>query len=125
MINQVTLGGYLVSTPAISTSKAGNSWCEFGIDTKDKGRDGEQKDNIVTMTAFKANADLLAPLPGGTYVIVTGKLVSDTFTTDGKTISKLKVIAFSVEPMYFEYPTTDYPAQGAATDEDTDPFQDQ
>jgi len=59
------------------------------------------------MTAFKANADLLATLPGGTYVIVTGKLVSDTFTTDGKTTSKLKVIAFSVEPMYFEYPTTD------------------
>jgi len=126
MINQFQIGGYLMETPEVKTSNAGNSYCECRIDTKRKGRDGNTGPNVLTITAFKENADLLGQLSPGEYVALTGKIEDDSFETkEGKPIARFKLLAFSAASIQTN-PAPSPQAQGVAThDAAEDPFADQ
>jgi single-strand DNA-binding protein len=98
--NSVIIEGNLTRDVELRYTCSGTAIASLSIAYNDKytkGTEEIKQSHFFDVTAFKDVAEGCAKLSKGTLIRVEGKLVQDRWEKDGKTQSKVKIIAFSVE----------------------------
>lgn len=97
MINSVALLGNLTKDAELKYTKTGFSVMEFSLAVNErvkKGEDWEDRPSYIDCIMFGTRGEKLAPkLTKGTKVCVSGSLRQERWEKDGKTQSRIKVIA--------------------------------
>ena len=100
--NEVILEGNLCRDVEIKYANSGTAIASLSVaynDSYKKGNEYVKQSHFFDVTAFKDTALGCSGLTKGTLVHIEGKLSQDRWEKDGKTQSKVKIIAFKVEPM--------------------------
>jgi len=102
-INSVIIEGNLCRDVEMKYSNSGTAIAGLSVSYNDNYKRGEEwveQSYFFDVSAFKDTATACAPLTKGTLVHIEGKLTMDKWKdADGKDRSKVKIIAFKVEPM--------------------------
>ena len=102
-INSVIIEGNLCRDVEMKYSNSGTAIADLSIaynDNYKKGEEWVEQSYFFDVSAFRDTATACAPLTKGTLVHVEGKMTMDKWKdSDGKDRSKVKIIAFKVEPM--------------------------
>ena len=82
MLNKVILQGRLAAEPKQGQTKSGKTFTECFIAVEDnKSIDGKRKVNFFKAGAWSAKAEFISDyFSKGQYILVDGRLVSDTYT---------------------------------------------
>lgn len=101
-VNNVVIAGNLTRTPELKRTPGGTAVCDLGIaiNEKRKSQDGSfvEKVVFVEVACWRRTAETAAEhLSKGDPVLVEGKLDLDTWETDGKKHSRLKVICHRMQ----------------------------
>ena len=101
--NEVILEGNLCRDVEIKYANSGTAIASLSVaynDSYKKGNEYVKQGHFFDVTAFKDTALACSGLTKGTLVHIEGKLSQDRWKdADGKDRSKVKIIAFKVEPM--------------------------
>lgn len=101
-VNSVIIEGNLCRDVETKTTASGAFIASLSVaynDSYKKGNEYVKQSYFFDVTAFNDAARGCETLPKGTLVHIEGKLVQDRWEKDGKTQSRVKIIAFKVEPM--------------------------
>ena len=101
-INSVIIEGNLCRDVETKTTPSGAFIASLSIaynDNYKKGNEWVKQSHFFDVTSFNDTARGCASLTKGTLVHIEGKLSQDRWEKDGKTQSRVKIIAFKVEPM--------------------------
>lgn len=99
-LDQVIVKGFITKDVEVKTSKSGNAYARFRIGCNHWDRDKQQSEaSFFNVIAFGKNTDLLrAKGKKGQEIIVTGKLVSQTWKdVNGNTRETVSIKAFGIE----------------------------
>lgn len=92
-LNTVIIGGNLTRDPELRYSTEGVASCRFSI-AHNEGRDEVSFFNCV---AFRKTAENMGQYQKkGSFVTVEGRLKQNSYTKDGKEISRIEILAFKV-----------------------------
>jgi single-strand DNA-binding protein len=101
MLNQVTLIGNVTRDPQIRYLQSGVAVCDIGLALNKRvkiGENWEERASFVDVTCWKQNAEYAGEYIGkGDRILVVGELTQDTWESDGKKNSKIKVTADTVK----------------------------
>lgn len=101
-VNSVIIEGNLCRDVEIKYANSGTAIASLSVaynDSYKKGNEYVKQSHFFDVTAFKDTALGCSGLTKGTLVHIEGKLSQDRWEKDGKTQSKVKIIAFKVEPI--------------------------
>jgi single-strand DNA-binding protein len=104
MINSVIIEGNLTRDAEIKYSNSGTAIASLSVafnDNYKKGTEEIKQTSFFDVVAFKDVALSCASFTKGNAVHVEGKIVQDRWRdSDGKDRSKVKIVAFKIEPMF-------------------------
>lgn len=101
-VNSVILEGNLCRDVETKTTGSGLLIASFSLAYNDSYKKGDEyikQSHFFDVVAFRDAAKDCAGFTKGQLVHIEGKLSQDRWEKDGKTQSKVKIIAFKVEPM--------------------------
>jgi single-strand DNA-binding protein len=103
MVNSVIIEGNLTRDAEIKYSNSGTAIASLSLafnDNYKKGTEEIKQTSFFDVVAFKDVALSCASFTKGNAVHVEGKLVQDRWDKDGKVQSRVKIIAFQIDPMF-------------------------
>jgi len=112
--NEVKIGGNLTRDAELKYTNSGKAIARFSIahnSSYKKGETWEEEVSFFDVTVLGASAEKAGGLTKGSRVNLSGKLKQERWEKDGKTNSRVVIIAFTVEVM----PRTDKPNEAPPT----------
>ena len=98
-MNRVILSGEIGSDITLKKTATGQSLCNFSIEVKEKGKDGQERKYFFDCTAWGENAELINQYGfRGQHIAVDGKLQKSSYTNkDNQKVYKTSVYVMDVE----------------------------
>lgn len=98
-MNRVILSGEIGSDIVLKKTAAGQSLCNFSIEVKEKGKDGQERKYFFDCTAWGENAEHINQYGfRGQHIAVDGKLQKSSYTNkEGQKVYKTSVYVMDVE----------------------------
>lgn len=98
-MNRVILSGEIGSDIVLKKTAAGQSLCNFSIEVKDKGKNGQEHKYFFDCTAWGDNAEHINQYGfRGQHIAVDGKLQKSSYTNNsGQKVYKTSVYVMDVE----------------------------
>lgn len=98
-MNRVILSGEIGSDITLKKTTTGQSLCNFSIEVKEKGKDGQEHKSFFDCTAWGDNAEHINQYGfRGQYIAVDGKLQKSSYTNkDNQKVYKTSVYVMDVE----------------------------
>lgn len=98
-MNRVILSGEIGSDITLKKTAAGQSLCNFSIEVKDKGKNGQEHKYFFDCTAWGDNAEHINQYGfRGQHIAVDGKLQKSSYTNNsGQKVYKTSVYVMDVE----------------------------
>lgn len=134
-MNRVILSGEIGSDITLKKTAAGQSLCNFSIEVKEKGKDGQERKYFFDCTAWGENAEHINQYGfRGQHIAVDGKLQKSSYTNkENQKVYKTSVYVMDVElsvnnatmPQTQAYQQTYQPQQQQMQQPQTVPFTNQ
>mgnify|MGYP003370691083 FL=1 len=98
-MNRVILSGEIGSDIVLKKTAAGQSLCNFSIEVKEKGKNGQEFKSFFDCTAWGENAEHINQYGfRGQHIAVDGKLQKSSYTNkDNQKVYKTSVYVMDVE----------------------------
>lgn len=98
-MNRVILSGEIGSDIVLKKTAAGQSLCNFSIEVKDKGKNGQEYKSFFDCTAWGENAEHINQYGfRGQHIAVDGKFQKSSYTNNsGQKVYKTSVYVMDVE----------------------------
>lgn len=98
-MNRVILSGEIGSDIVLKKTATGQSLCNFSIEVKEKGKDGQEHKSFFDCTAWGENAEHINQYGfRGQHIAVDGKLQKSSYTNkDNQKVYKTSVYVMDVE----------------------------
>lgn len=98
-MNRVILSGEIGSDIVLKKTTTGQSLCNFSIEVKDKGKNGQEFKSFFDCTAWGDNAEHINQYGfRGQHITVDGKLQKSSYTNNsGQKVYKTSVYVMDVE----------------------------
>lgn len=98
-MNRVILSGEIGSDIVLKKTAAGQSLCNFSIEVKDKGKNGQEYKSFFDCTAWGENAEHINQYGfRGQHIAVDGKLQKSSYTNkENQKVYKTSVYVMDVE----------------------------
>ena len=98
-MNRVILSGEIGSDITLKKTAAGQSLCNFSIEVKEKGKDGQEHKSFFDCTAWGENAEHINQYGfRGQHIAVDGKLQKSSYTNkENQKVYKTSVYVMDVE----------------------------
>lgn len=98
-MNRVILSGEIGSDIVLKKTATGQSLCNFSIEVKEKGKDGQERKSFFDCTAWGENAEHINKYGfRGQHIAVDGKLQKSSYTNkDNQKVYKTSVYVMDVE----------------------------
>lgn len=98
-MNRVILSGEIGSDIVLKKTTTGQSLCNFSIEVKEKGKDGQERKYFFDCTAWGENAEHINQYGFiGQHIAVDGKLQKSSYTNkDNQKVYKTSVYVMDVE----------------------------
>lgn len=98
-MNRVILSGEIGSDITLKKTAAGQSLCNFSIEVKEKGKDGQERKYFFDCTAWGENAEHIDKYGfRGQHIAVDGKLQKSSYTNkENQKVYKTSVYVMDVE----------------------------
>ena len=98
-MNRVILSGEIGSEIVLKKTATGQSLCNFSIEVKEKGKDGQEHKSFFDCTAWGENAEHINQYGfRGQHIAVDGKLQKSSYTNkDNQKVYKTSVYVMDVE----------------------------
>ena len=98
-MNRVILSGEIGSDIVLKKTATGQSLCNFSIEVKEKGKDGQEHKSFFDCTAWGENAEHINKYGfRGQHIAVDGKLQKSSYTNNsGQKVYKTSVYVMDVE----------------------------
>lgn len=98
-MNRVILSGEIGSDIVLKKTSTGQSLCNFSIEVKEKGKDGQEHKSFFDCTAWGENAEHINQYGfRGQHIAVDGKLQKSSYTNkDNQKVYKTSVYVMDVE----------------------------
>ena len=98
-MNRVILSGEIGSDITLKKTAAGQSLCNFSIEVKEKGKDGQARKYFFDCTAWGENAEHINQYGfRGQHIAVDGKLQKSSYTNkENQKVYKTSVYVMDVE----------------------------
>lgn len=98
-MNRVILSGEIGSDIVLKKTTTGQSLCNFSIEVKEKGKDGQEHKSFFDCTAWGENAEHINQYGfRGQHIAVDGKLQKSSYTNkDNQKVYKTSVYVMDVE----------------------------
>lgn len=98
-MNRVILSGEIGSDIVLKKTATGQSLCNFSIEVKEKGKDGQEHKSFLDCTAWGENAEHINQYGfRGQHIAVDGKLQKSSYTNkDNQKVYKTSVYVMDVE----------------------------
>ena len=98
--NHVTIMGHLTRDPELRYTPGGSAVCDIGIAVSEKYKKGDElvkRTNFFNVTAWgKTGENVASHKKKGDCILVHGKLRHETWESDGKKNSTVKIVADQV-----------------------------
>ena len=134
-MNRVILSGEIGSDITLKKTATGQSLCNFSIEVKEKGKDGQERKYFFDCTAWGDNAEHINQYGfRGQHIAVDGKLQKSSYTNkENQKVYKTSVYVMDVElsvnnatmPQTQAYQQTYQPQQQQMQQPQTVPFTNQ
>lgn len=98
-MNRVILSGEIGSDIVLKKTTTGQSLCNFSIEVKEKGKDGQERKYFFDCTAWGENAEHINQYGfRGQHIAVDGKLQKSSYTNkENQNVYKTSVYVMDVE----------------------------
>lgn len=98
-MNRVILSGEIGSDIVLKKTTTGQSLCNFSIEVKEKGKDGQEHKSFFDCTAWGENAEHINQYGfRGQHIVVDGKLQKSSYTNkENQKVYKTSVYVMDVE----------------------------
>lgn len=98
-MNRVILSGEIGSDITLKKTATGQSLCNFSIEVKEKGKDGQERKSFFDCTAWGENAEHINKYGfRGQHIAVDGKLQKSSYTNkENQKVYKTSVYVMDVE----------------------------
>ena len=101
MINKVFIQGRLTKNPEVIQTQSGTKVANFSVaynrPYKDKDGNWQEETSFFDVKAFNGLTEKVSKLQKGDMILIEGRLVQERWEKDGKSASKIRIIAERIQ----------------------------